>query len=70
MDISIKTPEEIEKMRAAGRLAASVLEMIGDYVKPGVTTEELIFATNTSPTTAPTLLRSIITAFLSPFVHR
>ncbi|RUO77330.1 type I methionyl aminopeptidase [Idiomarina seosinensis] len=41
MDISIKTPEEIEKMRAAGRLAASVLEMIGEYVKPGVTTEEL-----------------------------
>lgn len=41
MTISIKTPEEIEKMRAAGKLAASVLEMIGEYVKPGVTTEEL-----------------------------
>ncbi|MEC7642461.1 MAG: M24 family metallopeptidase, partial [Pseudomonadota bacterium] len=41
MSISIKTPEELEKMRAAGRLAASVLEMIGEYVKPGVTTEEL-----------------------------
>ena len=41
MSISIKTPEEIEKMRAAGRLAASVLEMIGEHVKPGVTTEEL-----------------------------
>ena len=32
---------EIEKMRVAGRLAASVLEMIGSYVQPGVTTEEL-----------------------------
>ncbi|WP_111496576.1 type I methionyl aminopeptidase [Marinobacter bohaiensis] len=41
MQVSIKTPEEIEKMRVAGRLAAEVLEMIGDHVKPGVTTEEL-----------------------------
>jgi methionyl aminopeptidase len=41
MTITIKTPEEIEKMRVAGRLAAEVLEMIGAYVKPGVTTEEL-----------------------------
>jgi methionyl aminopeptidase len=37
----IKTPEEIQKMRVAGRLAAEVLEMIEPYVKPGVTTEEL-----------------------------
>ncbi len=28
-------------MRAAGRLAASVLDMIDPYVQPGVTTEEL-----------------------------
>lgn len=41
MNVTIKTPEEIEKMRVAGRLAAEVLEMIGEYVKPGVTTEEL-----------------------------
>ena len=40
-EIIIKTPEEIEKMRVAGRLAAEVLEMIEPYVKPGVTTEEL-----------------------------
>lgn len=38
---SIKTPEEIEKMRIAGRMAAEVLEMIGPFVKPGVSTEEL-----------------------------
>ena len=36
-----KTPDEIAKMRVAGRLAASVLEMIGDHVRPGVSTEEL-----------------------------
>jgi len=39
--ITIKTPEEQEKMRVAGRLAAQVLDMIGPYVKPGVATEEL-----------------------------
>jgi methionyl aminopeptidase len=41
MTVSIKTPEEIAKMRIAGRMAAEVLELIGDYVKPGVTTGEL-----------------------------
>lgn len=41
MNVTIKTPEQIEKMREAGRLAAEVLEMIGEYVQPGVTTEEL-----------------------------
>jgi methionyl aminopeptidase len=39
--IIIKTPEEIAKMRVAGRLAAEVLEMIGEHVRPGVTTDEL-----------------------------
>ena len=41
MTVTIKSPEEIEKMRVAGRLAAEVLEMIGAHVRPGVTTEEL-----------------------------
>jgi methionyl aminopeptidase len=41
MSVTIKTPDEIEKMRVAGKLAADVLLMIGDYVKPGVTTGEL-----------------------------
>ncbi len=41
MPIHIKTPEEIEKMRVAGRLAAEVLEMIAPHVRPGVTTNEL-----------------------------
>ena len=41
MSIKIKTAEEIEKMRVAGRLAASVLEMITPYVKEGITTDEL-----------------------------
>lgn len=41
MTVTIKTPDEIEKMRVAGRLAADVLEMIGEHVKPGVTTEAL-----------------------------
>lgn len=41
MTISIKTPEEIEKMRIAGRMAAEVLEMIAPHVVAGVTTDEL-----------------------------
>jgi methionyl aminopeptidase len=41
MSITIKMPQEIEKMRIAGRLAADVLHMIRPYVQEGVTTEEL-----------------------------
>jgi methionine aminopeptidase type I len=41
MTVTIKTADEQDKMRIAGRLAADVLDMIGDYVKPGVTTGEL-----------------------------
>jgi len=41
MPVTIKTPEQIEKMRVAGRLAAEVLEMLAAHVKPGVSTEEL-----------------------------
>ena len=41
MQITIKSPEEQAKMRTAGRLAASVLDMIAPYVQPGVSTEEL-----------------------------
>lgn len=41
MAITIKTPDEIEKMRIAGKFAADVLDMIEPYVKSGITTEEL-----------------------------
>ena len=41
MTVTIKTPEEIEKMRIAGRLAAEVLEMITPHVQAGITTNEL-----------------------------
>jgi len=41
MAVKIKTHEEIEKMRIAGRLAADVLHMIRPHVQPGVSTEEL-----------------------------
>jgi methionyl aminopeptidase len=36
MTVTIKTADEQDKMRVAGRLAADVLDMISDYVKPGV----------------------------------
>ena len=41
MPVTIKTAEQIEKMRIAGRLAAEVLEMLVAHVKAGVSTEQL-----------------------------
>jgi methionyl aminopeptidase len=35
MSVTIKTPEEIEKMRIAGRLGSEVLDYITPFVKPG-----------------------------------
>src|SRR5271156_3782089 len=41
MSVTINTPEDIKKMRIAGKLAAQVLEMIEPFIKAGVTTNEL-----------------------------
>jgi methionine aminopeptidase type I len=41
MTVTIKTAEEQDKMRVAGRLAADVLDMIGVHVQAGVTTDQL-----------------------------
>ena len=41
MNVTIKSSEEQEKMRTAGRLAADVLDMIGDFVQPGISTNAL-----------------------------
>ncbi len=41
MAIDIKSADEIEKMRVAGRLAAEVLEMVTPFVKAGISTDEL-----------------------------
>ncbi|GAA0357367.1 type I methionyl aminopeptidase [Microbispora corallina] len=40
-DSDVQTPETIEKMRVAGRIAAQALEEVGKHVAPGVTTDEL-----------------------------
>ena len=34
-------PEDIERIRAAGRIAAQAVELVGQHVAPGVTTDEL-----------------------------
>ena len=39
--VDIKTSSDVEKMRVAGKLASDVLVMIGSFVRPGVSTEEL-----------------------------
>ncbi len=41
MAVTIKTPEEVQKMRVAGRLAAEVLKIVAPHVQAGVTTGEL-----------------------------
>jgi methionyl aminopeptidase len=41
MSVSIKRPDQIEKMRIAGKLAADVLVMIEPFVKSGISTGEL-----------------------------
>lgn len=41
MAVTIKTEQEIEKMRIAGKLGSEVLDYIAPYVKAGVTTGEL-----------------------------
>ncbi len=41
MPVSIKTPEQLEKMRIAGRLAGEVLDMIERFIVPGISTNEL-----------------------------
>lgn len=41
MAVTIKSPEEIQHMRVVGKMAAEVLEMIGEFVQPGITTAEL-----------------------------
>jgi methionyl aminopeptidase len=41
MSVSIKSKQEIEKMRVAGRLASEVLDYIKPFVQAGITTAEL-----------------------------
>ena len=41
MAIKLKTPEQIERMRQAGRIVRQVLDRLGEMIAPGVTTKEL-----------------------------
>ena len=38
---NVKTPEQIAKIRAAGRISAQAIALVGKHTKPGVTTDEL-----------------------------
>ena len=37
----VQSPEAIEKIRAAGKIAAQAIQLVGQHIKPGVTTDEL-----------------------------
>jgi methionyl aminopeptidase len=41
MPVTLKSPEDIERMRTAGRLASEVLDFIAPHVRAGVTTGKL-----------------------------
>lgn len=41
MAIQLKTPQQIERMRRAGRIVRRVLDRLGEMIVPGVTTEQL-----------------------------
>ena len=41
MTVHLNSPQEIEKMRVAGRLGSEVLDFITPFVRPGITTSEL-----------------------------
>ena len=41
MAVVLKGPEELQRMRIAGRLASEVLDFITPHVRPGVTTGKL-----------------------------
>ena len=38
---NIKTPEQIEKIRHSGKIAAQAIELVGQNAKPGITSDEL-----------------------------
>jgi methionyl aminopeptidase len=38
---NLKTPEQIEKIRHSGKIAAQAIELVGQNAKPGITTDEL-----------------------------
>jgi methionyl aminopeptidase len=42
-NINVNSPEDIEKMRVAGRLAREVLDIAGRAVSPGMTTDDIDF---------------------------
>jgi len=38
---NVKTPEQIEKIRAAGKISAQTIALVGENIRPGITTDEL-----------------------------
>jgi methionyl aminopeptidase len=41
VSVALKSSSEINKLRAAGKMAAQLLRFVQSFVKPGVTTEDL-----------------------------
>ena len=59
-----KYKEKFEKMRTAGKLASSTLDMLTDYIKPGISTDKIDqlayeFIKDNGGYSAPTILQRI-----------
>ena len=39
--VTVKSQHELEAMKRAGKIVADVLSLVGEHVKPGVTTRSL-----------------------------
>lgn len=37
----VRTAAEIEKIRAAGKIAAQAIQLVGEHIRPGITTDQL-----------------------------
>jgi methionyl aminopeptidase len=37
----VQSPDAVEKIRAAGKIAAQAIQLVGEHCKPGITTDEL-----------------------------
>ena len=41
MSVDIKSAREIEAMRVVGRMAAETLLLVGEHLRPGMTTDDI-----------------------------
>ena len=66
-NLLIKSPEEIESMRVAGRLTAKVLEAVSDVIRNASSTSDAVLAAANSLTEQSDMLSAEVAKFLGGF---